>query len=1282
MKRRIAFAMALTMVLTSVPTNGLVGYAMEPSEESAENLSVEWETDAFSEQENEEFDEEEFFGEEMEVIPEESGEESGEQLVEEESVQAYANTGNEIAVQNEESGAEANIQFEETTTYYRPELGDTVTLSSKATANLSLTYQWYKLNQEKGEYEAIEGEKGKGETYTVESVDGNATYCCEVTAENGECRGQTFSIYVQTLKVAYDELESNVQAAYGKETELYLPVTSSYGDIKYTWYKVVSENESDGTREMEELSTTGARLKVTNVTEKQKYFCRADDGNDSTWIEFLVTVDTGVKFKNNGDQSFYEKPGQSITLDAEAEANPGVELQYQWYEEKKRTEGWYEWQPVTGATSPSYDITVGLHYARYLCRVTDSYGGTYEKPFSISVKTLSTGLDETYQDVRVLPGESAELKVVVSSELGDDQITYEWQKYNEDTNDYETLSEEKGNAITVTNIEKDEKYRCIVSDGNQTECYDFDVKIETKLELKEYDESISVEPGQNAELKVEAETNYGKLTYQWQINERNSEGEWEWMDIQGAIKPEYTVENVIKDVTYRCHVSNGYRDDYADYHINVNSGLQVEGFDYERDWVELGKDCPLEVKATTKYGTLTYQWEKWNEEKDDYEKIEGATSDRYIVENVRSHENYLCVISNGYEERERYFEVYVDSGFKVTYEEDVKVKSGEKVTLKVDAESNYELKYQWYEGEEWDSTIIDGATDAVYEVTKEGSESQYYCCKVSDPYNSKMAEFCVSLDSGFSYTADTEVWVPEGEDAELKVNATTYEEYGPLKYTWYEIIDADYWIELPQETGDTYVVRNVTGLKTYLCKVENKEKWENVYFLVGSNESRDSLALGFASAKTFEENGKNMVQIPMYRTNMYFKFVPSRTGVWKIYSDSYSDTQAWLYDADRNLIEYDDDGRGEHGLDYYDGNFCISQYLEQGVTYYIACGYNGNDEMGEFPVYAKYDGSGEHEHQWDAGVITEQPTCEKNGTIVFTCSVCGGKYNAPAFATGHNYDAYVTTTWPTVIAAGTETRTCLTCGHTEYRELAKLPGTIRLTTAKLPLQVKKSVQLSRIVTDLAAGDYIASCVSSNPKAATVTNTGNVTGKAAGTTTITITLASGVTAKVTVTVQKKTVTTSSIGNISKTWNAKIGEKKQLSPIISPITTKDKVSYSSSNKKVATVSRNGLITAKKAGTAKITVKSGKKKVTVTVKVAKTAPTGMNGVPASKSLKKKKSFTIKPKLTPAGAEAKITYSSSNKKVATVNSKGKVTAKGSGTAVITVKAGSVTRTCTVTVK
>ena len=66
--------------------------------------------------------------------------------------------------------------------------------------------------------------------------------------------------------------------------------------------------------------------------------------------------------------------------------------------------------------------------------------------------------------------------------------------------------------------------------------------------------------------------------------------------------------------------------------------------------------------------------------------------------------------------------------------------------------------------------------------------------------------------------------------------------------------------------------------------------------------------------------------------------------------------------------------------------------------------------------------------------------------------------------------------------------------------------------------------------------------------------------------------------------------------------KKGKTYNIKPILTPISSTDKVTYKSSKKKVATVSAKGKVKAKaKAkGTTVITVKSGKKKVKLTVKV----------------------------------------------------------------------------------
>ena len=64
--------------------------------------------------------------------------------------------------------------------------------------------------------------------------------------------------------------------------------------------------------------------------------------------------------------------------------------------------------------------------------------------------------------------------------------------------------------------------------------------------------------------------------------------------------------------------------------------------------------------------------------------------------------------------------------------------------------------------------------------------------------------------------------------------------------------------------------------------------------------------------------------------------------------------------------------------------------------------------------------------------------------------------------------------------------------------------------------------------------------------------------------------------------------------------KKGKSFKLKVTITPKDSQDKISYKTSNKKIATVSKNGKIKAKKKGTAKITVISGKKKAVCKVKV----------------------------------------------------------------------------------
>lgn len=107
-----------------------------------------------------------------------------------------------------------------------------------------------------------------------------------------------------------------------------------------------------------------------------------------------------------------------------------------------------------------------------------------------------------------------------------------------------------------------------------------------------------------------------------------------------------------------------------------------------------------------------------------------------------------------------------------------------------------------------------------------------------------------------------------------------------------------------------------------------------------------------------------------------------------------------------------------------------------------------------------------------------------------------------------------------------------------------------------------------------------------------------------------------------------------------------------------TISKKVSYKTSNKKVATA-RNGKITGKKYGKAKVTVRNNGKTYVYRVTVSKVYLTKQNV-----KLNVKKSATVKVK----GAKGKVKWTSSNKKVATVKN-GKIVARKKGKAVVTAK-------------
>ena len=241
------------------------------------------------------------------------------------------------------------------------------------------------------------------------------------------------------------------------------------------------------------------------------------------------------------------------------------------------------------------------------------------------------------------------------------------------------------------------------------------------------------------------------------------------------------------------------------------------------------------------------------------------------------------------------------------------------------------------------------------------------------------------------------------------------------------------------------------------------------------------------------------------------------------------------------------------------------------------------------------------EHKWDKGKVTKAATCKATGVKTYTCTVCGKtKTETIAKSTKHKFGKWTKVSDATVFAKQKQKRICSICGKTEKRDYGnKLKATIKLNITSITLQQKQTTKAVKVT--MAKGDSVKSWTSNNKKVATVDKNGTIKAqKKNGTAKITVTLKSGKKATVTVKVQSKKITTSKITGLKSKVTLKKGKKLTLKPVLSPATSQDKITYTTSKNSVATVSSKGVITAKKKGTAKITVKSGKKSYVVTVTV----------------------------------------------------------------------------------
>ena len=302
--------------------------------------------------------------------------------------------------------------------------------------------------------------------------------------------------------------------------------------------------------------------------------------------------------------------------------------------------------------------------------------------------------------------------------------------------------------------------------------------------------------------------------------------------------------------------------------------------------------------------------------------------------------------------------------------------------------------------------------------------------------------------------------------------------------------------------------------------------------------------------------------------------------------------EQYLEDGDEIIFHYTDDYTLEHDH-VWDSKWTSDKtaHWHECVAMYGKCDITDNTKKG-----------GYQKHSYGKGKQIKAATYKTTGLMRYTCQVCGYEKTEtiPVLAHTHKY-TWKTTAKATVFRPAKQEGTCSLCGKKQTRNYgSKLKATIKLNVSSLTLQRKQTT--AKVKVSMAYGDSIKSWASSNKKIVTVDKNGKIkAGTKTGTAKITVTLKSGKKATLKVKVQTAKVKTTKISGLKTKLTIKKGKSVTLKPVVSPITSQEKVTYRSSNKKIATVSSKGVVKGRRKGTVTITVKSGKvtKKIKITVK-----------------------------------------------------------------------------------
>ena len=675
----------------------------------------------------------------------------------------------------------------------------------------SIRYEWSRLvgQDEDGddEWQTISG--AASARYVVQNVTKFGEYRCYAYDTYGNGESVRFIVSVENGFDAEAE-DPDIYVLPGEDVTLRVIAEADQSEpLTYEWY--VSGSKQAG-------ADTDA-FTVSNVTKNVWAECRVTDKYGyKKEVSFRVGVDNELEIEADDDDVTVPK-GSPAMLSVEASCARG-EIKYTWEKMAYNAEE-DEWTSteLTGETSESLNIASVDTYERYRCTAHDDYGN--EDSVEIEVHPESgLKIEDSWEYITVEPNQTALLKMDAQANEGE-PLTYTWEIEGEEEN----LTADGANYTTGPIDGRITYYGTVTDQYGYYIRKEFNVSVNSGLEITDWPDDQLVNYNGNADLTVTAKANPGvDISYTWYDEN--------WDEIEGEESKTLSLTGIKKTTRYRCEVSDQYdnTEDTGWIRVKIDTGLDLRSngpvFRIRPD-----ESCKLIVDAAANDGVeLNYKWQKHSSDRwvrvrpDDPAKPAELT----VANLKKSHVEYRCVVSDGYgNEEDARFDIYLDTGLNVEYEEVIEAAPGSSQKIKLNVTSDYDdntYKFKWYrdDGDKrigtYDTAFAGADTDEL--TIKKVEAADEYRCVVRDKYGCEETAYIrLKVENHLKISNDSQtVSINEGSSKDLKVNVSADDKTGMI-YNWEANLDDGSMVDYGTNNSDTLTVSKAGN---YECVVRDR----------------------------------------------------------------------------------------------------------------------------------------------------------------------------------------------------------------------------------------------------------------------------------------------------------------------------------------------------------------------------------------------------------------------------------------------------------------------------